>query len=331
MDLIEHETGGVRGIRRPLILCIILLVCIAALGILGRIAVRPPAAFPVGKRIEIPYDTSLQESARILERERAVRSALLLQFLLIGQSAGNGVKAGVYQFDEPLGLFAIADAITSGTHGAPLVHITIPEGLRNAEIDAIVHEALPRSIPGAFAAAAQGKEGYLFPDTYHLPETAAVEEIVLLMEETFDERLAVIAPLFASSTRSKTAIITMASILEREANDVESMSLVAGILWKRLDAGIPLQVDASFSYLLGKESKEVTEDDLRIDSPYNTYRYQGLPPTPLNNPGLAAITAALSPAGSPYFYYLTDPDGVFHYARTYKEHLENKRQYLDGK
>ena len=288
-----------------------------------------PARFPVGERIEIPVGSSLLQSARMLSRADAVRSALFLQILLIARSGEVGVKAGAYQFNEPLSAFAIARAITEGTHATPLRRLTIFEGLRNEEIDMLV-SAQFHSIPkGAFIAAAEGKEGYLFPDTYHVPETLTAEQLVALMEETFAEKLAPLEEAIENSERAKSDLVIMASILEREADNGDSLPLVAGILWKRLALGMPLQVDASFSYLLGKTSVEVTQADLALDSPYNTYRYKGLPPTPLNNPGLVAIEAALFPAESPYLYYLTGRDGAFHYARTFTDHKKNKARYLD--
>ena len=92
---------------------------------------------------------------------------------------------------------------------------------------------------------------------------------------------------------------------------------------------MPLQVDASFDYLLGKTSSELTEDDLAIDSPYNTYSHRGLPPTPISNPGLSSIDAVLNPAQTPFLYYLTADDGTFYYAKTFEEHKRNKQRYLN--
>ena len=289
----------------------------------------PSALFPVGERIEVPSGTSLRETAQLFAREHAVRSSLALQLIIIARSQDAGVKAGVYQFAEPLSLFGVARAVLSGTHGAPLLIITIPEGLRNAEIDAMVSEQLPQVEPGEFALAATGREGFLMPETYHVPEAYTAEQLVTLMEDTFAEKTKPFEPAFATSVHSREELIIMASILEREALDEESMKLVSGILWKRLESNMPLQVDASFAYLLDKTSKEVTKDDLALDSPYNTYKYAGLPPTPFNNPGLQAIQAALFPTDSPYLYYLTAPDGTFHYAKTFEEHKENKARYLD--
>jgi len=122
----------------------------------------------------------------------------------------------------------------------------------------------------------------------------------------------------------------MASILEGEALTTSDRKLVAGVLWRRLEIGMPLQVDATFSYVNGKTTFELTLDDLKIDSPYNTYKYKGLPPTPINNPGLNSINAALYPTKTKYLYFLSGNDGKMHYARTFEEHKRNRQLYLNN-
>jgi UPF0755 protein len=117
--------------------------------------------------------------------------------------------------------------------------------------------------------------------------------------------------------------------LEREAYNSVEAKTIAGILWKRMSKNMPLQVDATFKYTLGKSSEELTRADLKNDSPYNTYTRLGLPVGPIGNPGIAMIDATLHPTDSPYWYYLHDALGRIHYATTYQQHLENKRKYID--
>ncbi len=148
------------------------------------------------------------------------------------------------------------------------------------------------------------------------------------MRAEYEAKMAPLRDSIATSSFSETEIIIIASLLEREANDDTSMRMVSGIIQNRLDIGMPLQIDATLDYLLDKASHELTLDDLEIDSPYNTYVYKGLPPTPIANPGLTAIRAALEPTASSYLYYLTDDEGVFHYAETHEEHTANKARYL---
>ena len=123
-------------------------------------------------------------------------------------------------------------------------------------------------------------------------------------------------------------IVTLASLIEREVRTQEDMKMVSGILWRRLQLGIPLQVDAAIVYLTGKKTGEVTYDDLKIESPYNTYLHRGLPPRPIANPGLNALIAAIYPAESDYLYYLSKPTGETVFSKTLEEHNTAKAKYL---
>ncbi len=122
--------------------------------------------------------------------------------------------------------------------------------------------------------------------------------------------------------------MTMASLLEEEAIREEDRRLISGVLWKRLEAGVALQVDAALTYVTGRASHELTGEDLKFDSAFNTYFYPGLPLGPISNPGLDAIEAALRPTASPYWFYLSDKEGNTYYSATFEEHKEKKFKYL---
>lgn len=208
------------------------------------------------------------------------------------------------------------------------VAVTIPEGLSVGQIGEIL-EGTKIFSKEEFIKVAQKEEGYLFPDTYRFYKDAKPEDVVGRMKENFNKKITPdVLEEIRKSKRTLREIIIMASMLEEEVRSVEDRRVVAGILWKRFDQGIGLNVDASLTYVLGRASHELTVDDLKYNSPYNTYRYRGLPPTPISNPGLDMILAALRPAISPYFYYLTDKENVMHYAKTLEEHALNKRKYL---
>ncbi len=132
----------------------------------------------------------------------------------------------------------------------------------------------------------------------------------------------------AASGLTEAEVIVLASIIEREANDAESMGMVSGILQNRLRDGMPLQADASIEYILDKPLEELTPADLKVDSPYNTYLNKGLPPTAIGNPGAISIGAVLDPTPSDYYFYITGNDGVFYYATTYNDHKRNIARYL---
>jgi UPF0755 protein len=146
------------------------------------------------------------------------------------------------------------------------------------------------------------------------------------MRLTFDQRIAENKGILASE-KSLRDIVTMASIIEKEATR-ESMQEVSNILWKRIDEDMPLQVDAGFVYERGKHTFELSLEDLKEDSPYNTYTRRGLPPTPISNPGIQALLAASQPQETDNFYFLTGYDGEMYYASTLKEHDSNKEKYL---
>jgi UPF0755 protein len=122
-------------------------------------------------------------------------------------------------------------------------------------------------------------------------------------------------------------IITLASIIEKEVSNDNDRKLVADIFYKRLEKGIGLQSDATVNYVTGKSTTRPSAQDLAVDSPYNTYKYKGLPPGPISNPGISAILAAIYPTSNPYFYFLTTPDGKVIYSKAYQEHLQAKAQY----
>ena len=129
-------------------------------------------------------------------------------------------------------------------------------------------------------------------------------------------------------TESTSSVIVMASILEREATSSIDRRIIAGILWKRLDGNMPLQVDSTLVYALNKDGDKLTSADLTASSTYNTYKNLGLPPTPIGNPGLSAIEDALNPTATDYWYYISDSKGNIHYAKTYDEQLANEEKYL---
>lgn len=288
----------------------------------------PPVSFEGPKEIEIPSGSSVQDITEIFAEADIVRSAPFLQFCIQIFFDDAPVLAGVYIFDEPDSALEVARIITSGEAHTPRIRLTVPEGLSVDEIDLLLTDMLTSVEPGDFVRIAKAYEGYLFPDTYFLTTEFDASSTAEFMKQNFNTKITPLLPEIENSERTLDEIIIMASILEKEANDPESKGLVAGILWKRLDMGMRLQVDAPFAYVLNKHNSELTPQDLETDTPYNTYLYAGLTPTPIGNPGLVAIEAALRPTVSPYLYYITGDDGVFRYAKTFEEHKQNIARYL---
>jgi UPF0755 protein len=223
----------------------------------------------------------------------------------------------------------IAVRVVSGDFETTPVRVTIPEGSDTKQIARILYDKIPNFDRRAFLQATDGKEGYLFPDTYFFMPNDSIEAVLSVFNNAYHTRISKLAKQIADSGHTELEILTMASILEKEANKTADRQKIAGVLWHRIAIGMPLQVDAVFPYILGKNTFEVTLEDLQVDSPYNTYKYKGLPPGPIDNPGLDSITAALTPVKSNYVFFLSDLQGNFHFAATYAEHMANKKKYLD--
>jgi UPF0755 protein len=172
-------------------------------------------------------------------------------------------------------------------------------------------------------------EGYLFPDTYRIYEDASLKDILRRMLENFDRRITPeLRVELEEAGHTMHEVVTMASIIESEISNYEDRAIAAGILWKRRSSGFPLQIDSSVNYITGKHDPSVARTDTTIDSPYNTYRYPGLPLGPISNPGLDAFLAALRPTASPYWYFLTTEEGDTIFSRSFDEHNANIVRYL---
>lgn len=283
-----------------------------------------PSHFPTGKIITIQEDASFEETVRMLETEHVISSPFLFKvFARIGQ-ADRGIQAGRYIFSEPLGVSSVLHRLVNGISGIPTVRVTFPEGVTVLQMAKIMTEKLPDFDSARFISLATKDEGYLFPDTYDFPQDSTPEDVRTRLLKRFNE-------VFASDTtldRSFDDIVIMASLLEKETRTPEERRIVSGILWKRIDMGMALQVDAVFGYIKGIDTYHPSGKDLDIDSPYNTYKYPGLPPGPIANPGEDSLRAALEPTKTEHLYYLTGNDGVMYYARTFEEHKKNKEKYL---
>ncbi len=287
-----------------------------------------PNNFPNGKIIVIKSGTFFQSVALELKDAGIIRSTTAFRFCAIITGDDTRVLAGSYLFKDSENTCHVLGRIKEGISGIPVIRVTIPEGFTNKEILSIFKKKIPNLDEELFSSSIDSKEGYLFPDTYFFSELINPEEIVLVMRTNFDKKIKEFLVPINNSKHTLEEIIIMASIIEKEVRDAKDRALVSGILWKRIAIGMPLQVDASFNYLLGKTSNEISLADLKIDSPYNTYKHKGLPQGPISNPGLASIHAAINPKVSPYLFYLSDNTGVTHYGKTFDEHKMNKAKYL---
>ncbi|MBI4136046.1 MAG: endolytic transglycosylase MltG [Candidatus Vogelbacteria bacterium] len=288
----------------------------------------PPASFPIGETIAISQGRTIAAVARDLAARRIIRWPSAFRAVLALRPGPGFVVAGDYYFAKPGNVWETAARLGRGDYGLTPIRVTFPEGAPVREMAAILAAALPDFDAAAFMAAALPDEGYLFPDTYFFPSTIKPDKIIARLRANFQDKIKPLASSVAASRRTLKQIIIMASLVEEEARLDEARRTIAGILWKRLDQGMPLQVDAVFPYIIGKNTFELDQDDLATSSPYNTYRFRGLPVGPITNPGLAAIEAVLNPVVTDYWYYLSDRRGQIHYAVDFDAHRANKTRYL---
>jgi len=284
--------------------------------------------FPVQQVITIPTGLSLRDIATMLEEKHVVHSRIAFALLVKFRGAESHIIAGSYLFPTPLSLGPVVERLVSGDHGIERLRVTLPEGTSITGMGRIFKKTFTQFDDAQFATLTEGMEGYLFPDTYFFFSNATSGPMVDKLKENFLTKTQLLYAETMANKKDWSEIMVMASIIEEEGATPEDRRIISGILWKRIAKHMLLQVDAPFAYAIGKNSATLTVDDLNSVSPYNTYRNYGLPPTPISNPGLDAIDAALHPQASPYFYYLSGKDGVMHYAKTFEEHKLNKERYL---
>lgn len=276
-----------------------------------------------------PGDT-VTTIANNLQKEGLIRSRMVFYLVVKTLGIERSIQAGDFRLYRSMGAKELAKALTHGTLDK---WVTIVEGLRREEI---AHTfAQSHNIPESIFIE-KAREGYLFPDTYLIPTTADVNVILSILQTNFEKK---ITPEMVTAAKKMDftvhELLTLASLIEREARTLPVKKKVAGVLLNRLEEGMPLQVDATVQYALGYDENErtwwkknLTLEDLKFDNSYNTYKNVGLPPGPICSPGLDSIRAVLEAEKSPYFYYITDEQGRIYFAETLEEHNYNIEKYL---
>ena len=288
-------------------------------------------------RVSIPPGSSFGTAVDSLSRAGVIGSPRLFRFYASALGRDRSLKAGTYSFERGASWNEVLDALT---RGKGLVQtVTIPEGFALSSIAPVLARALsvpPESILVAATDSAlrhrldvptPSLEGYLFPDTYSFAAGTTPQEAVRVLVARFeqvwkpewDARLQALA-------MSRHDIITLASIIEKEARLAEERPVISAVYHNRLKIGMLLQADPTVQYALGRHVDRVLYRDLEIDSRYNTYKFKGLPPGPIASPGAASIEAALFPANVPYLYFVAHPDGHHEFRRTFAEHTAARAQ-----
>lgn len=267
----------------------------------------PSGSFPTDQVVAVEPGDDLKTISHYFDKQNLVRSALVFRVVVRAMGGEHNLPAGYYQFEKPLNVFSLARRIIAGRSTLNPVKVTIVEGMNNYQIaQALANSGLSQFNQYEFLEKTKNYQGLLFPATYFFPSKISTDQVITLLRRNFDLMTKSLEFKIKFSGRTLNEIITMASIIEREASDPEDRRQISGILWKRFDADHRLQVDVA-----------------RV-----TYREEGLPEEPIANPSLDAIKAALNPAESPYWFYLSDAKGVTHYAVTYDDHKKNIQTYL---
>jgi UPF0755 protein len=325
---------------------VLVLVCVAAAGIVGAMAwqrLHEPYKGYAGDEqfVEIPPGAGTAEIRRRLIDAGVVRDELSFRAAVWWSGNAQGLQAGEFRFDRPMHAVEVVEKIGRGDVYAR--RVTFREGLTIAEM-AVVFEADGFGTARDFVAAAGDPalvrgldphatdlEGYLFPETYALPRGTPAPRLVAMMVDrfraTYTEDLQAKAREQGFTTRQ---VVTLASLVEKETGKPEERPLVAAVYRNRLTIGMGMQADPTVVYALQKAGKydgNIRREDLQFDSPYNTYRYPGLPPGPIASPGKASLEAVLAPADVRYLYFVSRNDGSHVFAETLAQHNANVYRY----
>jgi UPF0755 protein len=294
-------------------------------------------------RVVIPKDGSVAQIADLLDEAGVIESASLFELRATLAGKRGDLKPGAYELREDMSYGDVIDRLTAGP-ASDVLTVTIPEGLSRREIAAVMARAgvagdylqasasSPALDPRRYGAPHRpdSLEGFLFPATYELPRGAGARALVAKQLTAFRQRIAQLDLSYAHRKNLTVFdVVTIASMIEREARLERERPLVAAVIYNRLHAGIPLGVDATIRFATGNWSTPLTESQLAIDSGYNTRRQAGLPPGPIGNPGLASLEAAAKPARVGYLYYVVKPGacGEHAFSSTFAQFERDRRRY----
>lgn len=307
---------------------------------------QPVSTSPESKIFIIEKGESFKKIGERLEKEGLIKDKTTFILYSLLKNLRKNFLPGEYELKKNFTLKEIIRLLTSPPREKK---ITIIEGWHSQEIASYLEKEKLVKKENFLEAVSQinnfrekyeflkderikSLEGFLFPDTYRVYADAESQEIISKMLDNFDKKLdKKLREEIEKQKKTIYEIIILASIVEKETATKEDREIIAGIFWKRLVAGLALQADSTVNYVTGKNVRQASAEDIKIDSPYNTYRYRGLPPGPISNPGLETIKATIYPQQSPYWYFLNTEDGRTIYSRTFEEHKNNKIKYLNSK
>ncbi len=292
-------------------------------------------------RFVVPPGASFHEVADTLHRAGLIDSVTVFDLYARYKHLDRNVQAGAYEISRNLDMIQILQALQTAVPEE--IFVTVPEGYTIKKTAALLDQGgvikgsdyIAQAVVGQFnqdflkdLPPGASLEGFLFPDTYLIPRNGTAKQLITLQLDQFGKRWNDTRKGQASQRKlNALQVVTIASMIEREALFDDDRPLVASVIYNRLSAGWALDIDATVLYAKGVWQSSVTKEDRMIQSPYNTYLHTGLPPGPIANPGIKAIDAALQPATTGYFFYLSDKQGHNHYAKTNEEFGRLLKQY----
>jgi UPF0755 protein len=281
----------------------------------------------------IPRGQAISVIGRRLQDQGIIKNSLAFRYVVWQKQLAGKLQSGSFMLSPSMSVGEVAQELTTGTND---VWITVLEGWRVEEVaDMLSEQNLDAFDKQQFLDLVKGQEGYLFPDSYLIPRSASAEMVFTLLRDTFDKKITQgLKTEIAQSGQKLSEIVILASIVQREAREFDQMKQVSGILHNRLAKGMALNVDATLQYAKGYDSTLKTwwpqplASDKDSSSLFNTYKFAGLPPRPISNPGLEAIQAVLAPQKTNAIFYIHDRQGNIHTAVTLEEQTRNVNQYL---
>lgn len=315
--------------KRLIILIILIILFLGGLAVWWKNAsMAPDPADKTPQIFVVAKGEGVREIANSLKTKGLIKDPIVFFLQTKRLGLDKELEAGDFRLSPSMSLY---DVIQNLTHGTLDIWVTIPEGIRAEEIADLLKTNIPSYKPD-WRKALVVREGYLFPDTYLIPRDADINLVMSLLTNNFINKYADVD--VGKSGLTQQEIVTIASLIEREAKFAQDRPLVASVILNRLGIGMKLDIDATVQYALGYSpdekrwwKKSLTSGDKLLNSPYNTYRVSGLPPAPISNPGLASLKAAINPADTSYLYYITDKNGINRYAKTIEEHNANIKKY----
>lgn len=295
--------------------------------------------------VDIPMGSTVDNVADILKQNNLIRNELVFKVNFKIKNNSSHMKSGKYLLSQELSNVEIIKKLVSGEIYQDGIKITIPEGSTSKEvIDLLVKNNLGKtedyekliSNPSDFykdfeflnQKDIKTLEGFLYPSTYYFEENTKPKDIIKKMIELFDKNYTQdLQQKQKQRNMTLQEVVNLASIVEKEAVVDEDRPIIASVFYNRLDEDMPLQSDATLQYAFEKRKKTMTYNDLKIDSPYNSYIKKGLPPTPIANPSIKSIKAVLEPSKTDYLYFVASVDGSNVYSKTYEEHKKNVEKY----